>query len=210
MRRVLISIVVTLLLATLLQYAIAWGLWTRLQRSKAFLTPTQAELDAWNAFSADDPSARAPFVFRRRGGLITSSQGWVLHRMGWPFLSFESRLDSAFRTTVAYRRVFDHGGWLVGWRSGLVLFSKDPTSGRTQIIDLALRPIPAGFAANTVIFGIPIWVLVFGIRGFKRSRRRRLGQCVRCGYLLDGMNACPECGTASRPTPDGTRVRSFD
>ncbi len=53
---------------------------------------------------------------------------------------------------------------------------------------------------------VPEWILVLGLillassgptlRGIRRRRRKRHGQCTSCGYELHGASgSCPECGS---------------
>ena len=60
-------------------------------------------------------------------------------------------------------------------------------------ITLPLRPIWTGFALNTILFAVLLWLL-FALRRMIRHKR---GLCVKCAYDLRGADheACPECGT---------------
>jgi hypothetical protein len=61
---------------------------------------------------------------------------------------------------------------------------------------IPLFPIPLGFAADTALFA-SAWAVPLLLPGILRvRRRRRRGQCSRCGYdLRDGAHRrCPECG----------------
>lgn len=70
---------------------------------------------------------------------------------------------------------------------------------------LPLRPILAGTALNTGFFALlfyavwivvrRIWRLLTGARARERFAR---GECIRCGYTLGGLLACPECGHARK------------
>jgi len=57
---------------------------------------------------------------------------------------------------------------------------------------------PLGLILNPIIYALPIWLLVMGIRWAfitRRCRRReRLGLCVGCAYELGELSVCPECG----------------
>jgi hypothetical protein len=57
-----------------------------------------------------------------------------------------------------------------------------------------LRPIWPGFALDTAFYGTLAFLLWSAPRFVKRTRRRRRGLCVVCGYDLRGMQKCPECG----------------
>ncbi|MFG0305864.1 MAG: hypothetical protein ACF8Q5_06585 [Phycisphaerales bacterium JB040] len=68
-------------------------------------------------------------------------------------------------------------------------------------IKLPLRPLPLGFAINTLFYAALIlipWELAgWGVR----ARRRRRALCPRCAHSLAGLPAhapCPECGTAPK------------
>ncbi len=59
-------------------------------------------------------------------------------------------------------------------------------------LNIAVAPMYPGLLA--AIVGVA------AMPGWKRSRRRRLGQCARCGYDRRGLAvgaACPECGEAT-------------
>ena len=69
---------------------------------------------------------------------------------------------------------------------------------------------------DTLVMLVPIWPLS-AVSGAvcigravviaKRATRRRRRHCLNCGYdLRESPNRCPECGTAVRSRPSGTRV----
>jgi hypothetical protein len=63
-------------------------------------------------------------------------------------------------------------------------------------------PLWPGLAVNASAYGLAAWGVLYGAAACRRVRRRRRGLCIACGYLLDGVSPCPECGTASvRKTP---------
>lgn len=66
---------------------------------------------------------------------------------------------------------------------------------------IPLRPIPLGFAVNSLLFSLAFVPLAIFFE-IRRRRRRRDGACTKCGYLLEGLppNAvCPECSTPIAP-----------
>jgi hypothetical protein len=59
---------------------------------------------------------------------------------------------------------------------------------------LPYLPAWPGFALDTVFYGT-LAFLLWSAPGFvRRTRRRRRGLCVACGYELKGTPKCPECG----------------
>ena len=113
---------------------------------------------------------------------------------GWPFRSMSLGYHSA------------------GQNSPTLYFALEvPKSIRDAIQSdtlLPLRPLPLGFAINTLFYAALIlipWELAgWGVR----ARRRRRALCPRCAHSLAGLptNApCPECGT---PPKHGTKTAS--
>ena len=111
----------------------------------------------------------------------------VVYEHGWPMRSLRVRGAHDSRAT---------GDGLVRlWRSGIVL---NDGSGNAYPVVLPVRPMPIGFAANTLLLGGVVWLVgVVGVGPFalRRVHRRRGGRCEACGYDLDGLDTCPECGS---------------
>jgi hypothetical protein len=59
---------------------------------------------------------------------------------------------------------------------------------------LPLRPLPTGFAINTLFYAAIL--AAFSVTGdmLRGSRRRRRGLCARCGYPVGASPTCSECG----------------
>lgn len=66
------------------------------------------------------------------------------------------------------------------------------------------KPIWPGFLANTLVYGLFMCGLLYGMRTASRFIRRRRGLCIKCGYDLRGASGgggggvCPECGESGR------------
>lgn len=72
------------------------------------------------------------------------------------------------------------------------------TYGALQIgpISLPVRPIWPGLIANALVYACAIAGVRYGVPALRRRWRGRRGQCLACGYDLQGVEAtgCPECG----------------
>ena len=65
---------------------------------------------------------------------------------------------------------------------------------------LPLRPLPLGFAINTLFYGGIIFGIWEGLGFAREARRRRKGLCARCAHSLEGLpenTPCPECGVTA-------------
>jgi hypothetical protein len=81
------------------------------------------------------------------------------------------------------------GGWPAGGAT--------PTSRSITFVS-PLAPLASGSLA--------VGVSIIAARRLTRIRRGRNGQCLACGYSLQGVTAdrCPECGTKKSPGSPGT------
>lgn len=72
-----------------------------------------------------------------------------------------------------------------------------PVQGGMQVPP-AVTYHPLGLILNPIIYALPVWLVMMGVRWLllaRRARRReRLGLCARCAYDLGELAACPECG----------------
>ncbi len=100
---------------------------------------------------------------------------------GWPRLSFRMGWDTAHPNEFRGGRLF-------------------PTSASMGMRFLLWRPIPLGFALDTLIYATCFAGLFAGVRVWARARRSKQGACAACGYDLRGLAseaACPECGAGA-------------
>ncbi len=59
---------------------------------------------------------------------------------------------------------------------------------------LALLPVPAGFAFNTLFFTGILGFSLYSFVNWRRARRRRQGRCQFCSYPTPISAVCSECG----------------
>jgi hypothetical protein len=80
---------------------------------------------------------------------------------------------------------------------GLYVYFKqiDPSTTFTAL--LPYFPIPMGLALDTLVWAMPWWLGLFGVRSLRRHLRLRRNHCPACDYDLRATPAsspCPECG----------------
>ncbi len=63
---------------------------------------------------------------------------------------------------------------------------------------LPLRPLPLGFAVNTIVYATLLWLLILGPFALRRFIRVRRGLCPKCAYPMGEAAECSECG---KPLP---------
>jgi hypothetical protein len=64
-------------------------------------------------------------------------------------------------------------------------------------------PIFAGFALNTIFYGLGFW-LILRMRALLRTLfRARRNQCLACGYPIGASPICTECGSE---VPSAARI----
>ncbi|MFI4896321.1 MAG: hypothetical protein ACIARR_00675 [Phycisphaerales bacterium JB059] len=67
---------------------------------------------------------------------------------------------------------------------------------RSRDYAIPVRPVWPGFLINTLVYAGACWLLLAAPGGAVRWRRARRGLCPACGYDLNGLPACPECGVS--------------
>ena len=136
---------------------------------------------------------------------ITPGRAAILerYRVGWPFKSLYWDRWTALKPYPAVNEFgillgFDHEqtDLLIdeaGFRSGINLSSKT-----RKIRRIPITPFWFG-----MIFDTAIWAMVCitpGIvwRNLRRQLRNRRGLCSTCGYAIENLAVCPECGSGDR------------
>ena len=59
---------------------------------------------------------------------------------------------------------------------------------------LPFRPLPLGFAINSVFYAAILWALIWGPFALRRLLRVRRGLCPKCAYPMGESAVCSECG----------------
>jgi hypothetical protein len=121
--------------------------------------------------------------------------------IGWPLRWVETRIlysDDGARThhcSPIWRR--EHGAKYTTMRTSedqqmFCLQSGWAIGEAAFVVPYDVRFMWLGI--NMLCFVTPLWLLVFGLRTVVVHRRRLAGRCLDCGYVLDGLAQCAECG----------------
>ena len=163
---------------------------------------------------AEQAAAKHPQdILPNRSGLTVPSESFLsggtnhdhkgVTSRGWPLLSMscEYDLNPNNRQAIFPCRQSPAGSVLTirvisGIRTGAV----DPSwihgpDNRGLPRALPLRPIPVGFALNTLFYAAILWPLSYGpFVLLRRAIRQRRGLCPACGYPVGESDLCTECG----------------
>jgi hypothetical protein len=143
---------------------------------------------------AADPEAADPTDW---GAALTS---YLLdtYRVGWPFRSLEMRWWYSGDWSEATPETVSASDGLPAPRAIVVRGLFERSDGR-----IPTRPIPAGFAINTLFYAA-LLALPLSVFPIRRRLRARRGRCPKCGYDraglagaekgAEGAAPCPECG----------------
>lgn len=99
---------------------------------------------------------------------------------GWPMLSMWCAFEQGTHGPV-------QGGIHLGHK-------QTPNTFIVTDLVLPMRPIPLGFAVNTVVYGAAAWLAFALPLAWRRRRRIRRGWCPECAYPIGTSPVCTECG----------------
>ncbi len=152
--------------------------------TREMLIPTSEFLPAWTheslwiARRGDESAGDAALCDDYRG----------IEAVGWPW-------PALWRESYTVANAMKHPGGIAV--ASLARFNTRFPSGTPVAPIFPYRPIPTGFALNTLC-AAAIWFVPLSIPAYLRRRRRlRIGLCPSCGYDLRATPKelpCPECG----------------
>ena len=197
MKRRITHLAIFLLLGTVINTTIAWGLalWPRRatmlygNEPKILLTK---DVQWWNAnvkpqFGCDVGYGYLTHDFGIQGAMLFDSEATLFVTAirlssGWPFRSFTG--DGW--TKIPPREPFPN------WQTDDAMVFQQ--LGGFMI---PLRPMWTGFAINTFFYAVFAWGIYIVISSIRKKLRRVPGLCTICNYDLTHADhkVCPECGT---------------
>ncbi len=208
MKRRLAQLVVFLLLGAVVNVAVAWGcaLWAPMVSSGPNSRGEYSKLAPgmpWpRSVPADWPSLHSGswgvgwvMTTGTFSGNIPEDQaiaegrpslyGLSVILLGVPFRTLECQFQ--MQIYEPYRRI----DTMIA-----AIYSPEIISSSGSMGCIPLRPIFPGFAINTVVYAVILWMLWSSPFKVRRMIRNKRGRCIKCGYDLRGTSegGCPECG----------------
>ena len=148
-------------------------------------------------FTYGDPET--DWIIERDGDQPPGVQVWR-YRFGWPFRAIYmdapslnySTIDGA-ATAQDVQSYLDRMLSRTGYRSGVQSPKFFPCWMEYHYIPIA--PLWFGILIDTVFWSI-CWVIPGAIwHSVRTARRKRRGLCLACGYAVEDLEVCPECGS---------------
>lgn len=118
-----------------------------------------------------------------------------LEARGWPMLAL--RTQSAYLNTPNGVLRDQDDAWSIRWPWGQwKIYPFDDRTRTPGLFDilLPLRPVWPGFAVNTLVFALAMWIPFVFIYLRNQHWRRWKRACQRCGYPRGRSDVCTECG----------------
>ena len=221
MKRRFTKLVVFLLLGTVVNVAVAWGITAHAEFDEASLQETQTTIEEseWpRAVPRHWPSLRTAWESHPFGWVVRRFIGRRIHwdpttdqqerrelfyvdicEVGWPSrcLQWESwrefEVNFPQGTTIYRNEGHPVPSW---WRSGITVSAQRFGFGSQSWKALPIHPVYFGFVINTIFYAVFMWCVTFGPFTARRVLRRKRGHCIKCGYDVRGdfSAGCPECG----------------
>jgi hypothetical protein len=129
---------------------------------------------------------------------------------GWPFRSFAATATAVpgdARVVDRHAITITRTPWTTlvwsDWRGAITLDGPPAAVGFNRATVLPIRPLVAGFAANTSIYAVAAGALIAGVSWMVRRLATPAGHCPKCRYDLRGdlARGCPECGWGRVESP---------
>ena len=147
--------------------------------------------------SGDEEGIVADIQFSSHVGRPDVLDAVLVVNAGWPLPALEGR---RWHLSIPVGWHFSETGFAIqqGERARSVSDFELPvnvnTAGAGESRMLPLLPLWWGFTINTLLYGMILWLLLFGPFAARRMLRRRRGLCAKCAYPIGASPVCTECG----------------
>jgi hypothetical protein len=220
-KRRLFKLVVFLLLGVIVNVAVAWGfaLWGSYRFGSSSQYHSHATQPRWlisvhtgvgvtrvslipnnDIWGEQSPTYRPKMIpnwsaaLRRPSAEVFEDQlgPWTLeYAYGWPFRSGRAVVRRNIYEVPGVRNRSNRFAIVTG-----IKCLEQPNGEPLPYKTLPIKPILAGFVANSVMYASALWLLLFAPGQLRRHLRHKRGRCIKCGYDLRGnfSAGCPECG----------------
>ncbi len=217
MKRRLLIVAVFLLAGAVVNVAVAWGCalcvdvhdvgtYVGTGRNPAWVTTEDSwTLDIWSC-----PGGM--LIHSQRAGIFRPSpeQPFPGHLLPyWSNLAIPGDKYASGASNFEKHFVEVHGWPLLALRCELSLTAPGVISVAVSAIEtpwnwksdsrprsLPFRPIWPGFAVNSLVYAVVLWLMICGLVALRRFVRVRRGLCPACAYPRGESDVCSECGKA--------------
>lgn len=156
--------------------------------------------------SASSFARQRDFIAWRIDPSSTSRAQWLAteYRAGWPLPALRAAYaqeSSYLQTTRGLRR----GGRRTDLTPGLLAHGiplPDLITDHVNTLNdtIPIQPLFPGLLVNTALYAAITFLLLSTPSFIRRTSRKRRHACLRCGYDIQTLPRCPECGTLTRGT----------
>ncbi len=216
-RRITMRIVLFTIVGVLLSYTVGWTILARgwgapaplLANAKPILPtllPGPVDGEVWRietgrrieGFSGPEVQARADGDAQ----MVSVRTSSVVVGYGWPWICVVAEAQTTVDADGTYVNLTRHGtARPVSVMANTPL--PKPRKGSAWLCGLNLgnghgapiRPAWSGLLRNTLLYGAIAWLLTLAAFDVRFARRIITKRCLRCGYDVGDLSACPECGT---------------
>ncbi len=204
-RRWLVRAVVFLLLGAVVNVAVAWGC--------VFTAGLTLVSPVFDSFGSPVGRILGPYVdvsssewrwveaFDADTGQVTRfGTAFEFHDTGYHFHTIAATDDAVW---LGPNITMVKCGWPFDAMTGASLLRVDLDREycwtlRTNRGTYPLQPIWPGFAINTILYAVILWLLFATPFALRRWRRMRRGLCAKCAYPVGESAVCTECGRVLR------------
>lgn len=210
--RYYIAALITLIIAGVANYLIAWGCIVTWPPGNAVLTEMSEQYDCSRMNRSTLPASVSSFAVLDAECIRYRGPGWTRTSIAWEFgcedsgeLHAVAIMSSGwpFRSLYGWRKhVYDDDGSQTEY-GGVMFWPHDWPLPHSLRMGFALGmpwwPLWFGYVANVLVYWCILLIMWKSPLILRRAYRRRHGRCLNCGYDIGHAlcRRCPECGVTT-------------